>query len=100
MYSSRSSFTGQRRPCVLGFVKEIEHLLPGNRGKAGKEVVDRFADSKIIEQRLHRHPRAAEDRRSTHDLGIARYDGFLHAGNVILGERDGNYSRCPHAYPS
>ena len=63
-----------------------------SRDTVGKPSRNWSIDSpvEIVEQGLHRHPRAAEDRRATHDLGIAGHDGLLHAENVLLPGATGN----------
>src|SRR5438093_13534682 len=70
--SSRRTRTSQQRS-----TREVEYrdrLLASHRRKLPKELVERLAAFKVVEERLHRHPCVDKHGRSAEDLRIAAND--------------------------
>ncbi len=56
---------------VLRLLQEGNDLLALDQRKADEKFIDRVAGFQVVEQRLHRHPRAGEHRGSAHDAWVA-----------------------------
>lgn len=70
--SSRRTRTGQER--VAGQVEGGDGLFALHRRKLVEKLVESIATFQMIEERLHRDPRADKDRGATEDVWIALDD--------------------------
>src|SRR5437868_12662037 len=58
----------------LRFLKERNHLLAADRGKAFEEVIDRVAGFEIFDERLREDASPFEDGSAAHDCGLGGND--------------------------
>jgi hypothetical protein len=64
-----------RRECMLSrFFQESDHLLALYARKSFEELLDRIASLQVIKQTFHWHTSAGENRLTTENFRILRYD--------------------------
>src|SRR5262245_33648389 len=72
--SSSSTRTGGQE--FRGNIESGDGLLASHRWEMLQKSLDRVASRQVVQKILDGHAGPGEDRRSTHDFGIAPHDGF------------------------
>lgn len=74
--SSRILTSGRLQQPLARFLQDGNHLVPPHAGEPLEEIVNRIAGLQVVEEALHRHPRADEHRRAPEDVRVRMNDRF------------------------